>query len=199
MLLKAKNEELTKSIDSMQSREEVSIEDAILPSCPLYKQWAPAQQRDGILVILNQHVMYFFSRILNAFAEEQATEDAIFYLGEALRKQSIDLDVYLRVSDMCSWYTLHEVCKITECHVFQQAESCFQQVRSLSTEQFMLRATVQKCREKAGLPALWRPSILNDQEHTKNMRFAILSVFQYLLLHAGLDFLSKDVTGVYFV
>ena len=39
-------------------------------------------------------------RILNAFAEEQATEDAIFYLGEALRKQSIDLDVYLRVSEI---------------------------------------------------------------------------------------------------
>ena len=37
------------------------------------------------------------SRLLNAFAEEQATEDAVYYLGEALRKDVIDLDVYLKV------------------------------------------------------------------------------------------------------
>lgn len=38
------------------------------------------------------------SRLLNSFAEEQAIEDAIYYLGEALRKDVIDLDVFLKVS-----------------------------------------------------------------------------------------------------
>ena len=38
MLLKDKNAELVRNIENMQNREEVNIEDAILPSCPLYKQ-----------------------------------------------------------------------------------------------------------------------------------------------------------------
>ena len=42
--------------------------------------------------------VYMIFRLLNAFAEEQATEDAIYYLGEALRKGVIDLDVFLKVS-----------------------------------------------------------------------------------------------------
>lgn len=37
------------------------------------------------------------SRLLNAFAEEQATEDAIYYMGDALRKGVIELDVFLKV------------------------------------------------------------------------------------------------------
>jgi len=60
-------------------------------------------------------------RLLNAFAEEAATEDAIYYMGEALRRGVIDLDVFLK------------------------------QVRSLSRKQFMLRALMHKCRQKAGL------------------------------------------------
>lgn len=63
----------------------------------------------------------FFCRLLNAFAEEAALEDVIYYMGEALRRGVIDLDVFLR------------------------------QVRALSRKQFMLRALMQKCRQKAGL------------------------------------------------
>ena len=37
-------------------------------------------------------------RLLTTFAEEQATEDAIYYLGEALRKEVIDLEVFMKVS-----------------------------------------------------------------------------------------------------
>jgi hypothetical protein len=37
-------------------------------------------------------------RILQAFAEDQAIEDAIYYMGEALRKEVIDLDVFLKVT-----------------------------------------------------------------------------------------------------
>lgn len=63
------------------------------------------------------------NRILNAYAEEAATEDAIYYMGEALRRGVIDLEVFLK------------------------------QVRSLSRKQFMLRALIQRCRHKAGLVA----------------------------------------------
>jgi ESCRT-I complex subunit TSG101 len=63
----------------------------------------------------------YLSRLLNAFAEEAATEDAIYYMGEALRRGVIDLDVFLK------------------------------QIRSLSRKQFMLRALMHKCRQKAGL------------------------------------------------
>ena len=42
--------------------------------------------------------LFHFHRLLNSFAEEQAIEDAIYYLGEALRKDVIDLDVFLKVS-----------------------------------------------------------------------------------------------------
>ena len=38
-----------------------------------------------------------FCRLLNSFAEEQAIEDAIYYLGEALRKSVIESDVFLKV------------------------------------------------------------------------------------------------------
>lgn len=60
-------------------------------------------------------------RMLNAFAEEAATEDAIYYLAEGLRGSIIDLDVFLK------------------------------HVRQLSRRQFMLRALMLRCRQKAGL------------------------------------------------
>lgn len=60
-------------------------------------------------------------RLLNAYAEEAAIEDVIYYLGEALRTNVIDLEVFLK------------------------------HVRQLSRKQFMLRALMQKCRQKAGL------------------------------------------------
>lgn len=62
-----------------------------------------------------------FHRLINAYAEEAAIEDAIYYIGEALRKGCIDLEVFLK------------------------------QVRQLARKQFMNRALMQKCRQKAGL------------------------------------------------
>lgn len=73
------------------------------------------------MVINNLKTFNFFCRLLNAYAEEAATEDAIYYMGEALRKGVIDLDIFLK------------------------------QIRQLSHKQFMLRALMQKCRQKAGL------------------------------------------------
>ena len=37
-------------------------------------------------------------RILRLYAEENAIDDTIYYLGEALRKGIIELDVFLKVS-----------------------------------------------------------------------------------------------------
>ncbi|KAK9882448.1 hypothetical protein WA026_021479 [Henosepilachna vigintioctopunctata] len=96
-LLKDKEEELDKAIERISNEEPIDVDDAVTTTAPLYKQ------------------------LLNAFAEEAALEDAIYYMGEALRCGVIDLDVFLR------------------------------QVRSLSRKQFMLRALMQKCRQKAGL------------------------------------------------
>lgn len=63
-----------------------------------------------------------YKQLLNSFAEENAIVDAIYYLSEALRKGVIDLELFLK------------------------------HVRELSCRQFMLRALMKVCREKAGLP-----------------------------------------------
>lgn len=39
----------------------------------------------------------YIARLVDAFAEEQAIEDAIYYLGEALRKNVIELESFLKV------------------------------------------------------------------------------------------------------
>ncbi|XP_044760333.1 tumor susceptibility gene 101 protein [Coccinella septempunctata] len=96
-LLKDKEEELDKAIERVSNEEPIDVDEAVTTTAPLYKQ------------------------LLNAFAEEAALEDAIYYMGEALRCGVVDLDVFLR------------------------------QVRTLSRKQFILRALMQKCRQKAGL------------------------------------------------
>lgn len=74
-LLKCKDEEMTAALEKMENQsEDNDIDDVISPTAPLYKQ------------------------ILNLYAEENAIEDTIFYLGEALRRNVIDLDIFLKVS-----------------------------------------------------------------------------------------------------
>lgn len=97
-ILQEKDEELCSVLEKMENSEEVDIDDAVVPTAPLYRQ------------------------LLSAFAEEQATEDTIYYLAEGLKRNVIDLDCYLK------------------------------QVRELSRKQFFLRAIIQRCRLKAGLP-----------------------------------------------
>ena len=99
-LLKQKTGEMTDVLQKIENKDDVKIDDAVVPTTPLYRQ------------------------LLNAFAEEQATEDALYYLQEGLRRNVIDLEVMLK------------------------------QVRDLSRKQFMLRALIHKCRQKAGLPDL---------------------------------------------
>ncbi|XP_077494517.1 tumor susceptibility gene 101 [Amblyomma americanum] len=96
--LRERNEELKELIRKMENQGAINVDEAVVTTAPLYKQ------------------------LVNAFAEENATEDAIYYLGEALRKGVIDLDVFLK------------------------------HVRELSRKQFLLRVLMQKCREKAQLP-----------------------------------------------
>lgn len=71
--------------------------------------------------VVKYGLIYF--RLLNAYAEEAAIEDAVYFMGEALRSGVIDLEVFLK------------------------------NVRQLSRKQFMLRALMQKCRQKAGFSA----------------------------------------------
>lgn len=63
-----------------------------------------------------------FKQLLEAFAEENAVVDAIYYTREGLVKRVITLDVFLK------------------------------SVRELSRRQFMLRALIRACRQKASLP-----------------------------------------------
>lgn len=73
-LLNQKDEEMKAALEKMDSQSEKGdIDDVIVPTAPLYRQ------------------------ILNLYAEENAIEDTIFYLGEALRRGVIDLEVFLKV------------------------------------------------------------------------------------------------------
>ncbi|KAH8365847.1 hypothetical protein KR093_005831 [Drosophila rubida] len=96
-VLRDKEEELKKSLETLENAEAIDPDEAVTTTAPLYKQ------------------------LLNAYADEAATEDAIYYLGEGLRGSVIDLETFLK------------------------------HVRTLSRKQFILRATMQKCRQKAGL------------------------------------------------
>ncbi|XP_037033859.1 tumor susceptibility gene 101 protein [Bradysia coprophila] len=96
-VLQDKQQSLEKSLESIDQENGIDVDEAVTTTAPLYKQ------------------------LLNAYADEAATEDAIYYMGEALRNGVIDLDLFLK------------------------------QVRQLSRKQFMLRALMQKCRQKAGL------------------------------------------------
>lgn len=63
-----------------------------------------------------------YKQLLDAFAEENAIVDAIYYTSEGLLKKKVSLEVFLK------------------------------SVRELSRRQFMLRALMRACRAKASLP-----------------------------------------------
>ncbi|XP_055624273.1 tumor susceptibility gene 101 protein isoform X2 [Toxorhynchites rutilus septentrionalis] len=98
-VLQDKEQELDRALEALEQADEIDVDEAVITTAPLYKQ------------------------LLNAYAEEAAIEDAVYFMGEALRSGVIDLEVFLK------------------------------HVRQLSRKQFMLRALMQKCRQKAGLPA----------------------------------------------
>ncbi|KAM3956699.1 tumor susceptibility gene 101 [Aphomia sociella] len=96
-ILQEKEKELEAAVERLAEQESVDVDEAVVTTAPLYSQ------------------------LLNAFAEEATLEDAIYYMGEALRKEVIDLDTFLK------------------------------QVRTLARRQFTLRALMHKCRQKAQL------------------------------------------------
>lgn len=98
-VLKDKEQELERALEGLEKVDGIDVDEAVTTTAPLYKQ------------------------LLNAYAEEAAIEDAVYFMGEALRSGVIDLEVFLK------------------------------HVRQLSRKQFMLRALMQKCRQKAGFPA----------------------------------------------
>ncbi|KAJ0173972.1 hypothetical protein K1T71_010118 [Dendrolimus kikuchii] len=97
VILQEKEKELEAAVERLAEQEGVDVDEAVVTTAPLYSQ------------------------LLNAFAEEATLEDAIYYMGEALRKEVIDLDTFLK------------------------------QVRTLARRQFTLRALMHKCRQKAQL------------------------------------------------
>ncbi|XP_055335631.1 tumor susceptibility gene 101 protein-like isoform X2 [Paramacrobiotus metropolitanus] len=97
-LLTDRTADLRTALDKGTDDGPFDIDEAVVPAAPLYKQ------------------------LLNAYAEDSALEDAIYYIGEALRKNSIDFDQFLK------------------------------HVRELSRRQFIQRALLLKCRNRAGLP-----------------------------------------------
>lgn len=97
-LLDQKNKEINDMVQKLQDdSENMNIDEAVVTTTPLYNQ------------------------ILDLFAEESAIEDALYYLSEGLRREAVELDVFLK------------------------------SVRKMSRRQFMLRATLLKARETAGL------------------------------------------------
>ncbi|XP_066984343.1 tumor susceptibility gene 101 protein isoform X8 [Macrobrachium rosenbergii] len=97
-ILREREAEIKAVLSRLSSATEpLDVDEAVTTTAPLYKQ------------------------LLNAYAEDQATQDAIYYLGEALRRDVIDLDTFLK------------------------------HVRSLSRKQFQLRATMIKCRAKGNM------------------------------------------------
>lgn len=96
-ILQEKEKELEAAVERLAEQEGIDVDEAVVTTAPLYSQ------------------------LLNAFAEEATLEDAIYYMGEALRKEVIDMDTFLK------------------------------QVRTLARRQFTLRALMHKCRQKAQL------------------------------------------------
>jgi len=96
--MEAKNIELSELATRLdENTNDLDVDDAVTATAPLYRQ------------------------LLTAYADESATEDAIYFLGEALNRDAIDVESFLK------------------------------HVRNLSRKQFLLRATMRMCRQKAGL------------------------------------------------
>lgn len=76
---------------------------------------------DDWQIVIN-HIFFRTFRLVEAFADEQAISDVLYYLSQALENGCIDPDEFLKA------------------------------VRDQSRNQFMKRAMVFQCRAKAGLP-----------------------------------------------
>ncbi|XP_030843712.1 tumor susceptibility gene 101 protein [Strongylocentrotus purpuratus] len=71
-LLKQKDEEIKAALSKMEGRDELDLDDSVVPTAPLYKQ------------------------LLNLFAEEMTIEDTYYYLMEGLKKDVISIDEFTK-------------------------------------------------------------------------------------------------------
>ena len=53
--------------------------------------------RNNYCAPTNLILIFNFFRILELYAEENSLDDTMYYLGEALRREKIELDVFLKV------------------------------------------------------------------------------------------------------
>merc|ERR1719244_2605865 len=96
-VLEEKRTELEKLSEDLETADEIPVDEAVDAATPLYRQ------------------------LMEAVAEEAATEDVIYCLGEAIRRGALDTETFLR------------------------------KARDVSRRQFMARATIMIARQKAGL------------------------------------------------
>lgn len=76
-----RNGELSELLDRLTTNEKqpVNVDEAVDTTFPLYRQ------------------------LVSSFAEEQAIEDAVYYLGDALGKGALDLESFLKVVHEFYW------------------------------------------------------------------------------------------------
>lgn len=71
-LLKQKDDEIKLALSKMEGRDELDIDDSVVPTAPLFKQ------------------------LLNLFSEEMTIEDTYYYLMEGLKKDVISIDDFTK-------------------------------------------------------------------------------------------------------
>lgn len=155
-ILTEKTAELRNVVEKSSSQETFDVDEAVVPTAPLYKQYDAVFYSCRTVLSLSGRVsnLVFRCRLLTAFAEESALEDAMYYVGEALRRNVIDLDVFLKVPYVIPHSSSLLYRHLTCWYVFYLALlfGLLQHTRELSRKQFMQRALILKCRERAGLP-----------------------------------------------
>ena len=96
-----------------------------------------------------------FRQLTNAYSEENAVEDALYFLGRALGEGALECDGYLKQVFLTQG-TSKAFMPTRKSRPFQArrkgptSKDLFQ-VRVLSRRQFLLRETMNRCRRKAGL------------------------------------------------
>ena len=54
-------------------------------------------------------IFFLLKRLLQAYAEEHAIQDLLYYLAEGLRRESIGLDTYLKVRYLCLYLVIRMI------------------------------------------------------------------------------------------
>ena len=75
--------------------------------------------RKQVILLYNLDIIFPF-RILHLFAEENAVEDTIYYLSEALRKEAINVDVFLKVRVACLCFCFSLSSYLLTSHILNQ-------------------------------------------------------------------------------